>query len=264
MNPTNPGSTRRRSRFPPARSASPEGVIAFGGTPDAETLKEAYGRGIFPWPHRDVPLLWFCPDPRFVLDLGAVRISRSLRKDLRRRRFEIRADTDFEGVIHACAESPREGQGGTWITADLIAGFRALHAEGIAHSIEAWRDGRLVGGLYGLSLGEIFFGESMFAREGNASKVAFATLLANLIQWRFPLVDCQSYTPHLASFGAEDWPRSRFLARLKGALRSPTRQGPWSLELGPRDAAELFARRAAELGDEEGDGPPSLGWDSGE
>jgi leucyl/phenylalanyl-tRNA--protein transferase len=245
-----PGPARRRGRFPPTSATSPDGVIAFGGTPDPETLKEAYGRGIFPWPHADVPLLWFCPDPRFVLDLSAVRLSRSLRKELRRSRFEIRADTDFAAVIRGCAGAARPGQGGTWITSGLVSGFTALHAEGLAHSVEAWRGGRLVGGLYGLSLGSIFFGESMFALEADASKVAFATLLANLVHWGFPLVDCQSYTAHLASFGAEDWRRSRFLAELKKALRAPTRMGPWTLEKTPGDAAESFSERVSSRAEE--------------
>lgn len=246
----NPAPARRRGTFPPTSATSPDGVIAFGGTPDPETLKEAYGRGIFPWPHADVPLLWFCPDPRFVLELAAVRLSRSLRKELRRDRFEIRVDTDFAGVIRGCATAERPGQGGTWITDDLAAGFTALHREGLAHSIEAWRRGRLVGGLYGLSLGSIFFGESMFALEPDASKVAFATLLANLDHWGFPLVDCQSYTAHLASFGAEEWRRSRFLAALKRALRAPTRRGPWTFEMTPRDAAERFGGRSGAEGEE--------------
>jgi leucyl/phenylalanyl-tRNA---protein transferase len=228
---------RRRALFPPVAWASPEGVLAVGGRPDAATLKEAYGRGIFPWPHEGVPLLWFCPDPRFVLLPEAARVSRSLRKEMRRGTFGVRADTAFREVIGRCAQQPRPGQGGTWITPEMIAGYTALHDEGLAHSIEAWRDGQLVGGLYGISLGGVFFGESMFADVPNASKVAFATLLANLVRWRFSLVDCQSYTDHLASFGAVEWPRRRFLSVLRGALQEPTRQGPWQLDLGPAEAA---------------------------
>jgi leucyl/phenylalanyl-tRNA---protein transferase len=229
----------RRFLFPPASWASPDGVIAVGGTPDPETLKVAYGRGIFPWPHEGVPLLWFCPDPRFVLPPKEAHVSRSLRKEMRRGAFEVRADTAFRDVIRACAAKPRPGQNGTWITEEMIAGYTTLHEEGIAHSIEAWQDGRLAGGVYGLSLGAVFFGESMFAEVPNASKVAFATLLANLVRWDFALVDCQSYTPHLASFGAVEWPRPRFLAVLKRALRAPTRTGRWTLELGPAEA-EIF------------------------
>lgn len=233
---------RRRALFPPVSWTSPEGVIAAGGRPDPATLKEAYSRGIFPWPHDGVPLLWFCPDPRFVLVPGEAHISRSLRKEMRRGTFEVRADTAFREVMQACARKPRPGQDGTWITRDMIAGYTALHEEGIAHSIEAWQDGRLAGGLYGLSLGSVFFGESMFADVPDASKVAFATLLANLIRWDFDLVDCQSYTEHLASFGAVEWPRTRFLAVLERALRRPVRQGPWTLEVGPAEAAEMLPR----------------------
>lgn len=230
----------RRIFFPPASWASSDGVLAIGGRPDPETLKEAYGRGIFPWPHEGWPLLWFCPDPRFVLVPEEAHISRSLRKVMRRGLYEVRADTAFRDVIARCAGKPRPGQDGTWITLDMVAGYTTLHDEGLAHSIEAWKDGRLVGGLYGISLGAVFYGESMFADEPDASKVAFATLLANLIRWRFALVDCQSYTDHLARFGAEDWPRARFLRLLKKALREPTRQGRWRLEVGPAEAAEVF------------------------
>jgi len=231
---------RRFLFFPPVSWASPEGVVAVGGRPDSETLKAAYARGIFPWPHEGVPLLWFCPDPRFVLVPQEAHVSRSLRKEMRRGGFEIRADTAFREVIRGCSARPRPGQKGTWITEEIIEGYTALHEEGLAHSIEAWQDGRLVGGLYGISLGSVFFGESMYAEAPNASKVAFATLLANLIRWRFTLVDCQSYTEYLESFGAADWPRARFLAALKRALRDPTRQGPWRLDLGPAEAAEAF------------------------
>jgi leucyl/phenylalanyl-tRNA---protein transferase len=231
---------RRRLLFPPVSWASPDGVVAAGGHPDPETLKAAYTRGIFPWPHEGVPLLWFSPDPRFVLRPQEAHVSRSLRKVMRQGAFGVRADTAFEAVIRGCSTRPRPGQDGTWITEEMIAGYTALHKEGIAHSIEAWRDGRLAGGLYGISLGGVFFGESMFAEEPNASKVAFATLLANLVRWRFALVDCQAYTDHLASFGAVEWPRARFLTALRRALRQPTRPGPWALEVNPVEAAETF------------------------
>jgi leucyl/phenylalanyl-tRNA---protein transferase len=235
---------RPRPLFPPVSRASPEGVVAVGGRPDPETLKEAYSRGIFPWPHERLPLLWFSPDPRFVLPPEGVHVGRSLRKEMRRGGFEVRADTAFREVMRGCAAVPRPDQRGSWITGEMIAGYTALHAEGIAHSIEAWRDGRLAGGLYGLSMGSVFFGESMYAAVPNASKVAFATLLANLIRWRFTLVDCQAYTEHLASFGAVEWPRSRFLAALKRGLRDPSRPGPWTLELGPAEAAEALSSRS--------------------
>ena len=231
---------RRHSRFPPVSWTSSEGVIAIGGRPDPETLLDAYGRGIFPWPHEGLPLLWFCPDPRFVLIPEEAHVGRSLRKRMRRGGFEVRADTAFGEVMRACASRPRPGQDGTWITDEMIEGYTALHARGLAHSIETWRDGELVGGLYGVSLGAVFFGESMFAKAPDASKVAFATLLANLIRWDFRLVDCQSWTEHLERFGAAEWSRPRFLAVLKPALREPTRRGPWTLEAGPAEAAEVL------------------------
>jgi leucyl/phenylalanyl-tRNA--protein transferase len=240
--------TRRRARFPPVSWTSPEGVIAAGGRPDPETLLEAYSRGIFPWPHEGMPLLWFCPDPRFVLLPAAARLSRSLRKEMRRGTYGVRADTAFAAVMRGCASIPRPGQDGTWITPGMLAGYTALHEQGLAHSIEAWRDGELMGGLYGVSLGGVFYGESMFARAPDASKVAFATLLANLVRWDFQLVDCQNSTGHLARFGAEDWPRAHFLTALKRALRAPTRRGPWTFEVGPAEAAEILRTGQEERG----------------
>lgn len=232
----------RRVFFPPVKWATPDGVIAMGGTPDPEILKEAYKRGIFPWPHGGWPLLWFCPDPRFVLVPTEAHIPRSLRKEMRRGVWEVRADTCFPEVIRRCSEKLRPGQEGSWITREMIEGYTGLHKEGLAHSIEAWKDGRLAGGLYGVSLGRIFFGESMYADVPEASKVAFATLLANLIRWDFRLVDCQSYTEHLARFGAVEWPRARFLQVHERALLEPTLQGPWTLEVGPQEAAEVLPK----------------------
>jgi leucyl/phenylalanyl-tRNA--protein transferase len=232
---------KRRVVFPPPFAANEDGVLAIGGRPDAETLLTAYSQGIFPWPHEGYPLLWFCPDPRFVLPINEAHLPRSLKKTMRRGGFEVRADTAFGQVIQSCAAAYRPDQGGTWITPAMIAGYTDLHAQGLAHSIEAWRDGRLVGGLYGISLGAIFFGESMYAEVPDASKVAFATLLGNLLAWRFALVDCQSYTEHLERFGAVDWPRARFLRTLKQALSAPTRRGPWVLELGPEEVAERLS-----------------------
>ncbi len=204
-------------------------------------MRFAYGHGIFPWPHDGYPLLWFCPDPRFVLIPREAHLPRSLRKTMRRGLYEVRADTAFAEVIRRCSAKERPDQDGTWITGEMVAGYIALHGEGLAHSIEAWRDGRLVGGLYGISLGGVFFGESMFADAPDASKVALATLLGNLVRWDFALLDCQSYTEHLATFGAEKWPRRLFLEELEEALRAPTRAGPWTLEVGPQEAAGMFA-----------------------
>lgn len=237
--------SRRRVVFPPPSAADQDGVLAIGGRPDAETLLTAYRQGIFPWPHEGYPLLWFCPDPRFVLVPEEAHLPRSLRKAMRRGAFAVRADTAFERVMRGCAAAYRPGQGGTWITPAMLEGYADLHARGLAHSIEAWQDGRLVGGLYGISLGAVFFGESMYADVPDASKIAFATLLGNLLRWGFALVDCQSATEHLARFGAVDWPRSRFLKVLKQALAAPTRPGPWVLEVGPAEAAEVLAQRGA-------------------
>jgi leucyl/phenylalanyl-tRNA---protein transferase len=230
----------RRSAFPPPERASPEGVVAVGGRPDPDLLLDAYQHGIFPWPHEGLPLLWFSPDPRFVLIPDRAHLARSLRKEMRRGTFEVRADTAFVEVMRGCAAAPRPSARGTWITRSMLRGYTALHQRGRAHSIEAWRDGRLVGGLYGVSLGGAFFGESMFALAPNASKVCLGTLLGNMVHWGFQLLDCQAYTEHLEAFGAEEWPRERFLELLRKALEAPTKPGPWTLDLGPAEAAELF------------------------
>ena len=165
-----------------------------------------------------------------VLRPSEIRISRSLRRALRKAPFDIRLDTAFEGVIGACAQKPRPGQDGTWITEEMIAAYCELHELGFAHSAEAWLGDELVGGLYGISLGTSFFGESMFAARNDASKLAFATLVGQLERWSFALVDCQVHTDHLAGFGATSWPRERFLKALGESLQEPTRRGPWQLE----------------------------------
>jgi leucyl/phenylalanyl-tRNA---protein transferase len=232
----------RKLSFPPPESATPDGIVAFGAEPSPERLLLAYSSGIFPWPHRDLPLLWFSPDPRFVLEPARAHVPASLRKRMRRGGYEVRADTAFREVMLGCRAAPRPGQDGTWITPDMIEGYEALHRLGYAHSIEAWQDGALVGGLYGVSLGRMFTGESMFARAPDASKVAFATLLGNLADWGFAFVDCEVYTDHLARFGAEEWPRPLFLRALAEAVAAPTRRGRWTLDLDPRAAAERLPR----------------------
>jgi leucyl/phenylalanyl-tRNA--protein transferase len=229
--------------FPPPDRASPEGVVAIGGDFSPERLLLAYGQGIFPWPTEGFPLLWFSPDPRFVLPPSELHLSKSLRKRIRRGRYEVRMDTAFGEVIDACAAVPRPGQSGTWITSSLVDGFTQLHERGFAHSVETWQDGELVGGLYGVSLGGVFFGESMFARADDASKVAFATLAAQLVAWDYDLIDCQVYTEHLARFGARRWRRGRFLAQLHASLQRPTRRGPWRLELTPEAVIETLRSR---------------------
>jgi leucyl/phenylalanyl-tRNA--protein transferase len=227
-------------RFPPPEGASPEGIVAIGGDFRPERLLLGYAQGIFPWPSEGLPLLWFSPDPRFVLEPHEAHLPRSLRKQLRKMPYTIRFDTAFGDVIRACADARRPGQRGTWITDDLIAGYEALHALGFAHSVEAFRGDELVGGLYGVSLGKVFFGESMFAHAPDASKLAFAVLLAQLVRWGVRMVDCQVYTEHLARFGAGDWPRELFLSTLREALSADTRRGPWALEIAPEQALELL------------------------
>jgi leucyl/phenylalanyl-tRNA--protein transferase len=214
--------------FPDPRRASDDGLVAIGGDYRPERLLMAYACGIFPWPCDDLPLAWFSPNPRLVLRPGEIVVSRSLRRKLRRGLFQVTYDTAFERVLRACAATPRAGVGGTWLTDELMRGLAGLHRLGFAHSVEAWRDGRLVGGLYGIALGGCFSGESMFHVEPDASKVAFVHLAERLRSWDFHLIDCQVYTDHLARFGAREWPRDHFLGELDLAIRAPTRRGLWT------------------------------------
>jgi len=223
--------------FPPPEEAEPSGLLAVGGDLRPERLLQAYALGIFPWPLVERPLLWFSPDPRMVLEPAALRVTRSLAKRLRQGRLVVRLDTCFAEVVARCAEVPRRGEVGTWITPELATAYGRLHELGFAHSAETFEDGRLVGGLYGVSLGGAFFGESMFAQRPDASKVAFVTLVRQLAAWGFSLVDCQIHTEHLARFGAVEWSRARFLAALSRALEQPTRCGPWRLDAPPAAAA---------------------------
>jgi leucyl/phenylalanyl-tRNA--protein transferase len=226
--------------FPPPEGATPEGLVAVGGDTSPERLVLAYSQGIFPWPHAGLPLLWFSPDPRFVIDLDSVHVGRSLRKRVRAGEYEIRTDTAFEQTLEQCASVARPGQDGTWINDDIRSGFLALHRMGLAHSIEAWKDGALVGGLYGVALGRSFCGESMFSLASDASKVATVAMLGNLRHWGFHFVDCQVYTDHLARFGAQQWRRARFLQALRRAIAEPTRKGPWLFELDPSQCLTLL------------------------
>jgi len=213
--------------FPDPRGADPEtGLVAIGGDLLPERLMSAYAHGIFPWYNED-PILWFSPDPRMVLCLPDLVINRTLRKNLVREKFEVRLDTVFAEVIQACASVERPDQDGTWITRDMMDGYIALHESGYAHSVEAFLEGRLVGGMYGVSLGNAFFGESMFASENDASKVAFVHLVRQLEAWGFEFIDCQVHTEHLSRFGATEWRRHDFLDALDGALSCETRQGKW-------------------------------------
>jgi len=216
--------------FPDPREASEEGLLAYGGDLRPERLLSAYAQGIFPWYEED-PILWFSPDPRMVLLPSELRINRTLRKNLQRQRYDVRMDTSFREVIEACAEAPRAGQRGTWITDDMLSAYCELHTLGFAHSCEAWLDGELVGGIYGVSLGRAFFGESMFARASDASKVALVYLARQIEAWGFDFLDCQAHTPHTERLGAREWPRDDFLDALDRALEAPTRRGPWRLEV---------------------------------
>ena len=217
--------------FPPPHRAlrEPNGLLAAGGDLSVERLLDAYRHGIFPWFSDDQPILWWSPDPRMILVPSEMSISRSLRKRVRKREYEVRADTAFRAVMSACAE-PREGQAGTWITGQMIDAYTALHHAGFAHSIETWLDGNLVGGLYGVALGRAFYGESMFMRATDASKVALAHLARQLERWEFGLVDCQMVTGHLASLGAREIPRADFLRAVADLVNYPPRLGVWRLD----------------------------------
>jgi leucyl/phenylalanyl-tRNA--protein transferase len=226
--------------FPAPDEAEPDGLLAVGGDLRPERLLLAYSQGIFPW--QGDPPLWFSPDPRMLLVPSELRVSRSLRRLLARGAYELRMDTAFAQVVRGCASAPRPGQRGTWIGRDMRRAYTELHALGFAHSIEAWHDGELAGGLYGVSLGAAFFGESMFARKPDASKVAFAALVRQLERWGCELVDCQVHSAHLASFGASEWPRARFLAALERALEQPTRTGRWRFDGDPLEPWRRPAR----------------------
>lgn len=218
-----------RLLFPPVGEAEDSGLLAVGGDLSPERLLLAYQQGIFPWYERD-PILWFSPDPRMVLRVENLRVSRSLRKTLRKGVYRFTLDAAFERVIEACARTKRPGQRTTWITPGMRRAYAELHARGYAHSAEAWRDETLVGGLYGVSLGGAFFGESMFARSPDASKAAFVRLVEQLGAWGISLIDSQVHTEHIARFGATEWPRAAYLRALRAALRRPTRVGRWSFD----------------------------------
>jgi leucyl/phenylalanyl-tRNA--protein transferase len=216
--------------FPPPEAADPDGILAVGGDLAPERLLLGYSQGIFPWYDERLPILWHSPDPRMVLPTRDLHVPQSLRKLMKRRPFRLTLDTAFDRVIRACARVPRPGQDGTWITDEMIEAYETLHALGFAHSVEAWEDDELVGGLYGVSLGHCFFGESMFTLRPDASKVAFVALVEQLDRWGIDLVDCQVHTEHLERFGAVEWPRARFLDRLADALRFETRRGRWEFD----------------------------------
>lgn len=208
----------------------PDGLLAAGGDLSPERLLNAYGSGIFPWYSQGQPILWWSPDPRSVLFPDKLKISRSLRKSIRKQPYHITLDSAFAEVIHNCSRVQRPAQDGTWITAEMQAAYIRLHALGFAHSAEAWQDEKLVGGLYGVAIGKVFFGESMFARATDASKIAFVYLLRQLQRQGFALVDCQVETTHLDSLGAENIPRRKFIQLLQRYCTLEHTPGPWVLD----------------------------------
>jgi leucyl/phenylalanyl-tRNA--protein transferase len=214
--------------FPPPELADESGILAVGGDLTEERLLLAYSMGIFPWYSEGDPILWWSPDPRLVLFPGAMKVSRSLKQTMRKGAFRITMDTAFESVIQECASVHQRNAGDTWITDEMIHAYINLHHSGFAHSVESWFDDKLVGGLYGVSLGTAFFGESMYAKKSDASKVAFVHLILQLVNWKFSLIDCQVATRHLKTFGAQDIPRTEFLVLLKRSLKEETRRGKWT------------------------------------
>ena len=214
--------------FPPAHYAERDGLLAVGGDLSVERLLLAYRSGIFPWYSEGDPLLWWSPDPRLVFVPREFHVSRSLQRVIRSGRFTVTMDTAFPEVIAACADTRGPGRDGTWILPDMQRAYCALHEAGYAHSVECWNAGALAGGLYGVSLGAAFFGESMFSRVSNASKVALAALIRHAIGWNFHFIDCQMTTDHLLSLGAREISRRQFLRNLEHALKHETHTGPWT------------------------------------
>jgi leucyl/phenylalanyl-tRNA--protein transferase len=215
--------------FPPLTAALsvPNGLLAAGGDLTPTRLLSAYAQGIFPWYSPGEPILWWSPDPRMVLFPGEIRISRSLRKTLRRGDYAVRLDTAFDAVIAACAQTPRPGQNGTWIAPEMREAYQELHRLGFAHSVETWIDGELAGGLYGVAIGHAFYGESMFAWRTDASKIALAHLGVQLQRLGFGIIDCQMETSHLASLGARPIPRAQFRALLDRLVAQGPAPGRW-------------------------------------
>lgn len=227
--------------FPPVEQAlrQPDGLLAVGGDLSPSRLLNAYRHGIFPWYSPGQPILWWSPDPRTVFHTDGVRLSSKFRRALHSSTWTVRADTDFAGVIEACATIPRRGQRGTWITRDMRAAYRQLHSLGHAHSIEVFDADRLVGGIYGVGIGRMFFGESMFSAVSGGSKVALAALAWHLREWGWPLIDAQVENDHLMSLGARQWPRERFVACVADLCKAPGVQGAWTGRLGDWPAAHL-------------------------
>ncbi len=215
--------------FPHPSLAEPGGLLAMGGDLSLERLLAAYSRGIFPWYDDQTPILWWSPNPRPIVVPGRVHVSRRLERTIRSGRFQVTLDTDFGGVIRGCAGVERIKGDGTWIVPEMIEAYERLFAAGHAHSVETWQDGELVGGAYGVAVGRAFFGESMFHRQTDASKVAFVTLARFLAAQGFHFIDCQQTTGHLCRFGAVEVTRNEFLRRLDLARQYPGLPGPWRL-----------------------------------
>ena len=222
---------RGNDPFPPVERAmrEPNGLLCAGADLSLERLLDAYRRGIFPWYSGGEPILWWSPDPRMVLFCDELKVSRSLAKSLRNKGYRVRTDTAFRRVLEGCS-GPRRGDGGTWLSEDMRKAYFALHRAGHAHCFETWRDGELVGGLYGVAIGRMFYGESMFSRATDASKVALVALVETLRARGFPLIDCQMRTPLLASLGAREIPRRAFLRRVAALVNSPEPAGYWRNE----------------------------------
>lgn len=216
--------------FPPVETSREDmgGLLAVGGDLSAARILDAYRHGIFPWGTVEGHPLWYSPDPRMVLFPDEFRLTRSLRKTLRSGRFEVRFDSNFAGVIEACSTTPRPGQDGTWITDDMREAYCRLHELGWAHSVETYAEGDLIGGLYGLAIGRMFYGESMFSRRSDASKIAFAHLVRFLLAEQFGMIDCQMRTQHLASLGGREIPRAAFLDRLRQLTASGSARSIWT------------------------------------
>lgn len=219
--------------FPPADYAEADGLLAVGGDLSPERILLAYRQGIFPWYSENLPILWWTPDPRLVLFPGELKISRSLLRVLRKRVFHATLNRAFREVMLRCASVPRKQNEGTWIVPEMVEAYCRLHRLGYAHSVEVWYEDNLVGGLYGIAMGGVFFGESMFFSRSDASKVALVHLVCILRQWGFELIDCQVTTAHLMSMGAREIPRSEFLTHLAAALRKPVSHELWNVDVLP-------------------------------
>ena len=230
--------------FPAPDSAlrDPDGLLAFGGDLSPRRLLNAYRQGIFPWYSDGQPILWWSPDPRMVFRTDGLRLSSRFRRTLTRSPWTVRADTVFADIVDACAGMPRPGQRGTWITPEMRDAYVALHRLGHAHSVEVFDDGRLVGGIYGVAIGRMFFGESMFSRESGGSKVALAGLASRLAAWGWPLIDAQVQNDHLVRLGAESWPRRAFLQGVAQLTAFPEAAGAWTERFGSLPAREMSGR----------------------